>query len=271
MPTVSLPDLTLAYDLHGDDTTRTPALLVMGFGLPGRVWRFVVPELAPERRVVTFDNRGVGQSDAPPGPYRMSQMADDAVRLLDHLGIERVHLVGVSMGGMVSQELALTHRDRVATVSLIATHPGGMHNRLPRVSGLWHFLGANLARTPERRLRAVARLLFPRAYREAAGDRLIEILAEDFAEPPTKLARRAQLAAVFHHDTRARLARLSDLPTLIVKPERDVLIHPRASELLHRLIPSSRIMRLDDAGHGLIRQKAPELGEALRAHFRAGE
>jgi len=268
MPEVQLDGLKLAYDLHGDSDDRTPALMIMGFGLPGRVWRYIVPELASERRVITFDNRGAGHTDAPPGPYRMAQMATDTVRLLDHLGIDKVHLVGVSMGGMIAQELALGHRARITTLSLLATHPGGVANRLPRAVGLWHFLSANLARTRPGRLQAVSRLLFPKAFRAQVGDEwLLRVLGEDFEPPPSKVGRRGQLAAVLAHDTRSRLGQLAGLPTLIIKPERDLLIQPRCSELLHRSIPGSTIVRFADAGHGLIRQKGPEIGAALRANF----
>lgn len=268
MPHVRLSDgLNMAYDIHGAGDAL-PVLMVMGFGLPGRVWRYLVPELAPERRVITFDNRGAGKTDATSGGYRMRQLAADAMHLLDHLGIERVHLVGVSMGGMVSQEIALEHRARIASLSLLATHPGGMVNRLPRAAGAFHFLSANLARTRPERLRAVARLLFPRAFREQVGEPwLMDVLAEDFAEPPSLTGRRGQLAAIFHHDTRARLQRLAGLPTLVIKPEEDLLVNPRNSEVLHQSIPGSTIVRYPDAGHGLIRQKGPELGQALRAHF----
>jgi len=269
---VTLEGLKLAYDLHGAETGRVPAVLVMGFGLPGRVWRHVIPELTPERRVITFDNRGAGMSDAPPGPYRTAQMAADLLHLLDHFGLERVHLVGVSMGGMVCQELALADRRRLASLSLIATHPGGAFNRLPRAAGLWHFLAANTARTPTRRYAAIARLLFPKAFRDAVGQAWLErMLAEDFTPPASRAGRRGQLAAVLHHDTRSRLGRLAELPTLIVKPERDLLIRPRCSELLHQAVKGSTILRFPDAGHGLIRQKAPELGAALRAHFALAE
>jgi 3-oxoadipate enol-lactonase len=274
MPHVRLADgLNMAYDIHDAGASDgLPVLMVMGFGLPGRVWRYIVPELAPERRVITFDNRGAGKTDATAGGYRMRQLAADAMHLLDHLGIERVHLVGVSMGGMVSQEIALEHRARIASLSLLATHPGGMVNRLPRAAGAWHFLSANFARSRPDRLRAVSRLLFPRAFREQVGERwLMDVLSEDFAEPPSLTGRRGQLAAVFHHDTRARLARLAGLPTLIVKPEADLLVNPRNSEVLHEAIPGSTIVRYADAGHGLIRQKGPELGQALRAHFGTAE
>ena len=102
-------------------------------------------------------------------------------------------------------------------------------------------------------------------------EKLHQLLAQDFEPRPPKEGRKGQLAAVLGHDTRRRLASLAGLPTLIVKPEHDLLISPRNSDLLHELIPGSSLMKFADAGHGLIRQKGPELGEALRTHFARAE
>ncbi|MBL8783344.1 MAG: alpha/beta fold hydrolase [Deltaproteobacteria bacterium] len=274
MPFAQLGDLRMAYDLHGPDAPppgRLPVLFVMGFGLSGRVWRFVLPEV-PDRRLVTFDNRGAGQTDAPRGPYRMAQLARDALALMDHLGLGRVHLVGVSMGGMVAQEMALADTARFASLTLIATHPGGPAHRLPPPAGIWHFLGANFARSQQRRLDAVARLLFPKAFRTEIGPEwLHRVLAEDFTPPAPAAGRKGQLAAVMRHDTRRRLPSLAGLPTLVIKPLQDKLVAPSGSDRLARMIPGARKLELPDAGHGLIRQKASTLGEALRAHFAAAE
>lgn len=274
MPFAQLGDLRMSYDLHGPASPpagHLPVLLVMGFGLPGRVWRFVLPELV-DRRLVTFDNRGAGQSDAPRGPYRMAQLATDALALMDHLGLARAHLVGVSMGGMVAQEMALADTRRFASLTLIATHPGGPAHRVPPPAGLWHFLGANFARSESRRLDAVSRLLFPKAFRDEIGRTwLHQVLAEDFTPPASAAGRKGQLAAVMRHDTRRRLPALAGLPTLVIKPMQDKLVAPSGSDRLARLIPGATKVELADAGHGLIRQKAPQLGEHLRAHFAAAE
>jgi pimeloyl-ACP methyl ester carboxylesterase len=274
-PIRAIADLSgrrLAYTLHGADLPAVPAVLVMGFSMPGRAWRFIVPELATERPVLTFDNRGAGESDAPRGPYRMGDLATDALDLATHVGFQRFHLVGVSMGGMIAQEMALSARTRLPSLTLIATHPGGLTARIPPLRGLWHFLRANMTKIPEKRFRALSNLLFPRDFRESMPEeKLHQLLAQDFEPRPPKEGRKGQLAAVLGHDTRRRLASLAGLPTLIVKPEHDLLISPRNSDLLHELIPGSSLMKFADAGHGLIRQKGPELGEALRTHFARAE
>ncbi len=265
----------LAYELHGvspTDPHKLPVILVMGFSLPGRGWRFVWPTLSADRLVLSFDNRGAGDSDKPPGPYSMADFAADTLALADRLGFSRFHLVGVSMGGMIAQHLAITARDRLASLTLIATQPGGMLARIPRLKGIKTFVTANLTKDTTKRYVSISEMLFPKAFIEKVGQHaLLDVLRVDFEPPIPKHARRAQLAAVFGHDARKRLGTLADLPTLIIKPELDVLIHPKHSEELHRLIPGSRIERITDAGHGLIRQMGPEVAAMIRTHIASVE
>lgn len=265
-------ELELAYELAGPASDRLPIVLVMGFSLPGRGWRFVRPGLVNDRQVLTFDNRGAGDSDKPTGPYTMAELAGDVLVLTDHLGFGRFHLVGVSMGGMIVQHVALMARHRLASLTLIATHPGGLAARLPRASGIASFVGANLARSPARRYESLGRLLFPTAFREQVGQETLEsVMRIDFEPRAPRHARRAQLSAVMGHDTRSRLRELDGLPTLVMRPDLDVLVRPSGSDTLHRLIPGSRLVTFPDAGHGLIRQKGDEVARLIREHCDAAE
>jgi len=272
---ISVGDHELAYELHGVSPTaphKLPVILVMGFSLPGRGWRFVWPTLSADRLVLSFDNRGAGDSDKPAGPYSMADFAADTLALADRLGFAQFHLVGVSMGGMIAQQLAITAKDRLASLTLIATQPGGVLARIPRFKGLKTFVTANLTKDSTKRYISISEMLFPRAFIEKVGQHaLLDVLRVDFEPPIPKHARKSQLAAVFGHDARKRLGSLAGLPTLIIKPELDVLIHPKHSEELHRLIPGSRIARIADAGHGLIRQMGPEVAALIRTHIESAE
>lgn len=262
--------LQLAYGTRGD--TGSPVLLIMGFGMPGRAWVHQVPALAEHHRVAWYDQRGSGATRATmTASASMATLADDARRLLDHLGWERAHIVGVSMGGMVAQELALRARARLLSLTLIATHAGGALARLPTIVGSWRFLQTNLA-PRERRLQAVERLLFPAAFL-ARCDRawLTAVLKADFGSPPSSKERRWQLAAIARHDTRTRLGALAGLRTLVVKPSLDLLVRPSESDRLVRLIPGARLLAFPDAGHGVIRQCYRQLNPALRSHFAAAD
>ncbi|HUQ22025.1 MAG TPA: alpha/beta hydrolase, partial [Gaiellaceae bacterium] len=114
--------MKIAWERHGEGP---PLLLIHGLGYARWGWEPVVEALARSFDVLLFDNRGVGASDAPPGPYTAAEMAGDAVQVLDEAGVERAHVVGTSLGGMVAQELALGHPDRVGRLVLACTSPGG--------------------------------------------------------------------------------------------------------------------------------------------------
>src|SRR5689334_5069581 len=102
-----------------------PLLLIMGLGYPSYLWHRTRPVLAQRYRTIALDNRGTGQSDAPPGPYPIAVMASDAAAVLDAAGVESTHIFGVSMGGMIAQEFALQYPRRVLSLVLGCTSPGG--------------------------------------------------------------------------------------------------------------------------------------------------
>jgi len=273
MPHATINGLSLNYEVtqSGAGHDSAPVLLIMGFCIRGAGWRFVVPALAERHAVCTYDNRGCGLSDVPEPGYGMGDMADDAVALMDHLGWERAHVVGVSMGGMIAQHVGLRHRNRVSSLSLVATSAGSFLGRVPSPKGLVHVIGGAVrGKNEDATMRSLIKLLFPRNFQEELGrDWLTRTLNEDLTPRPTAMGRKGQLKAIFGHDTRKRLGELKGLPTVIVKPERDLLIRPKQSELLHRLIPGSSIVRLPEFGHGLVRHAGERLSQPLLDHFAA--
>lgn len=265
VPDADLGDVSISYETRGQ--AGSPVLLLMGLTMPGRVWRFQIPDLAARHRICWYDHRGVGDSDVPEPPYSMSQLAADAVGLLDHLEWADAHVVGVSMGGMIAQHVALEHRSRVRSLSLIATSPGGFWGRIPTLGGLGELLWGTVGGREARR-RSMSRLLFPPEFRKRAERRWIEdVLDHDFATPPPRAGRRGQLAAVLGHDARDRIHTLEGLPTLVIQPARDRLVRPSQCGRLHRMIPGARLLTVPDAGHGVIRQSAEIVNEALLRHF----
>lgn len=268
--TLSVGGVKLAYTLHGTPSAKPPLILVMGFVMPGKAWRQVLPYLAIERQVLTFDNRGAGQSDKPKGFYTMTQFSRDVLALADALGWQHFHLAGVSMGGMIAQHVALKAPQRLLSLTLIATHAGRLHAVLPTLKGAKAFLQSNLACTSSARFKALGELLFPADFLAKTNrTTLLSALAEDFEPPLPGFARRAQLAAILRHDTASCLHQLAKVRTVIVQPVQDQLIHPRESVRLHRLIPHSKLVKLPEAGHGLIRQCPKRLAEILKENFEA--
>jgi 3-oxoadipate enol-lactonase len=265
----ALRGIEVAYARSGEH--GTPVVLIMGYGMSGSAWRLQVPTLARRHRVLTFDNRGAGATRAQAGLFSMRLLAEDTGALMDHVGFEHAHVVGISMGGMIAQEFALRFRSRVRSLTLIATHAGGLRNAIPPMKGLQLFMKAQRHQGAER-VAAVERLLFPPEYLESCDRaRLREILRADFGKAPPAAMRYSQLAAVLRHRTAGRLRALEGMSTLIIRPGRDLLIHPRESDRLHALIPGARLVRYDDAGHGLLRQHSEKLAEELLAHFSAAD
>lgn len=264
MPLAPLPGCRLQYETAG---SGTPVLLIMGLIVPGRGWRNQVAGLRDHHQVIWFDNRGVGGSEAPRGPYTMEQLAGDALALLDHLGLPDAHVVGLSMGGMIAQHLALAAPQRVRSLTLVATHAGGWRARLPHWRDIVEFLRAQTG-DRQARGRAVARLLFPKAWLDTCDrEALRVVLEEDFGTPVPRRVLLAQYAAIHAHSTEGDLHRLASLPVLILKPCLDVLIRPQEAERLHRAIPGSRLLEFPDAGHGMIRQCIPQVNRALLEHL----
>ncbi|MCA9535939.1 MAG: alpha/beta fold hydrolase [Myxococcales bacterium] len=258
----------IAYDTHGDSGSNV--LLIMGLGMRGEVWAPQVAALAKQHCVATYDHRGVGASEpSPTALWTMKDMARDAARVMDDLGWERAHLVGVSMGGMVAQELALLHPTRFMSLTLIATQAGGPTGWTPPPDGLVNFLRSFAGGGG--RLAALQQLLYPPEFVASMdAEKMQQQLALRFGKPAPRATIVGQVSAVMRHDTRSRLVRLR-LPCLVVRPGKDRLVHPSRSEDLARLIPGAELVSLDDAGHGVTFQCAEALNALLLSHFAMAE
>ena len=254
---------SLAYHSFGSE--GPPVLFIMGFGMPGAVWGPQVEDLSGDHRCCHYDHLGVGDSD--PGPFLQTipSMADDATRILDDLGWSEAHVVGVSMGGMIAQELALRAPDRLLTLTLVATHGGAPIVSLPTARGMWLFL-KGLVGGRSARMKSLPRLLYPDAYLDRMGSELREHLDLRLGRPPRLRTVLGQLYAVMRHSTESRVSAIA-APTLLVRPGQDILIRPTQTDRLAERIPDCRVLRFDDAGHGVTFQKAAELNAALRSHF----
>jgi 3-oxoadipate enol-lactonase len=231
MPYLTRPDgVRLYQEAHGHGSVL---LLLEGMGgdVPG--WRRNVPTLATRHRVVVYDHRGNGRSDAPDEPMTMATFVEDAVAVLEENGAERAHAYGQSFGGMVAQELALSHPERTRSLVLACTHAG-----------------------PARADRATARAPKSRPYELLYSDRFArrhpEHLAEDLrigsANPQKRHAGRSQWEAIQVWDAWDRISAIR-CPTLVLHGTADRLVRMENARRLAALIPGARLVLLDGAGH----------------------
>jgi pimeloyl-ACP methyl ester carboxylesterase len=230
----------IAYDVRG---TGPPLLLVHGLGYARWGWEPVVDAFGDRFTVVSFDNRGVGVSDAPPGPYRVRELAEDAVAVLDDAGIERTHVVATSLGGMVGQELALEWPERVDRLVLVCTTPGIGGYPMPAQTVR---LLMDVSMLPiEERLRR----LVENALGSPPDPELVErIVAHRLASPQAAGAWQAQAAAGAAYDALDRLERIT-APTLILHGTADVVVDPRNAKLLASRIPGAQLELFSGGGH----------------------
>jgi 3-oxoadipate enol-lactonase len=236
-------------------------LLIMGLGYPAAMWYRVLPYLVAGYRTIVLDNRGVGSTGVPPGPYSIEQMADDAVSVLDAAGEASAHVVGASMGGFIAQEVVLRHPTRVRSLVLACTNTNGPEAILPDPEALT-MLTTRASLTP----REAAYAARPFVY---APDTPDEVVDEDIEvrmkQPTTPEGYANQLQAVVaHRGTFDRLPQIA-VPTLVVHGTADKLVNPANAPVVAGRIPGARLVLIDGASHIFFSDRTEEAGRTLRA------
>lgn len=253
MPKVRVGDVELYYMEAG---TGEPLVLIMGFGGDHLAWGLQVPAFAERYRVIALDNRGVGQSSAPDVPYTTAMMADDTAGLLDALAIEHAHILGVSMGGMIAQELALRHPRRVRTLQLHATYARADRYVLALLDAIREI---RLGLGREKALRAMALWLFePASYVERPE--FVEFFLQNALTnpyPQTDVGFLRQADAVRAHDALERVAQIRR-PTLVTVATNDILVPPHFSRELAARISGVELHVLPRGGHGYFWEHADD-------------
>jgi 3-oxoadipate enol-lactonase len=266
MSVAALPGVRIRYEVEG---SGPPVLLIMGLAIPGSGWNPQIEALRGAYSVCAFDNRGCGGSEVPRGPYSTAQMAGDALALMDHLGWHDAHVVGISMGGMIAQKLALRAPRRVRTLALLATHGGG-RGALPRPRTVRRFMAAHFARDPMTRVDALNRILYTPDFIDRHREELREGMARGLGG--TRMGTRAfsaQAAATFTHRTGPSLGALRGTPTLLATGLEDVAVDPRNTRRLAEWMPWAEVWELPGVGHGLNVQASDELNARLDRLFRS--
>ena len=291
MPRAHLPSgIELEYVTTGDPSDPT-LLVVTGYTTQLISWHpdYIAMLVAQGFHVVQFDNRDVGLSSKldgrradpmavlsaslagdpiPEVPYTLSDMAADGIGLLDHLGVERAHLIGNSMGGMIVQTMAIEHPERVATVTSVMSSPGD-----PRVGApTKEARAALLAPQPAGRGEYIAQSLASQVwaskrYWDPDGQQALAAASYDRCFYPEGATR--QLAAIYASGDRSDGLAGLEVPMLVIHGRDDTLITPEGGERTAQLVPGSRYLLLSDMGHDTPRPLWPVFAEAVGGHARA--
>jgi 3-oxoadipate enol-lactonase len=257
MPIAKVNGINIDYKVEGQGE---PLILISGF--PSTNWRYQTVAFKKYYRTITFDNRGSGKSDKPAGPYTMKMMADDTVGLMDHLGIEKAHVLGVSAGGMIAQELAINHPERVNKLVLACTFA-----RRDGTSGF----SSEINKAIE---------AYERSPRDKASQRKLAYINMDavfnkwsyrvFILPFAKLAIRfsaikdsaEQSDALSKHDAADRLGMIK-ASTLVLTGTEDRLVNPVSSEVIANLIPKGKLVKVSGGGHSFMMEMSSEFNREV--------
>jgi pimeloyl-ACP methyl ester carboxylesterase len=242
---------------------QEPMLLIMGLGATHEWWHRLRPVLAERFRTIVFDNRGAGRSDVPPGPYSIVDMADDAAAVFDAAGVSSAHIVGMSMGGYIAQELALRYPARVRSLVLGCTSCGG-RDAVPADAEVRAALTARNAMSREEAMWLMAPYTF-----DASTPR--EVIAGEFARrletTMTNEGFFAQLQAI--REWPGALSRLHGIavPALVIHGETDRLVPPQNAAILARAIPGAELVMLPHASHIFFTDQFEAARDALLGFF----
>jgi 3-oxoadipate enol-lactonase len=257
MPTIEANGSRLSYESTG---AGEPILLISGFACDHLMWGKIAPRLAKKYRVVTYDNRGTGESSDLNGPCSIRDLADDATRLMDAVGIKKAHVAGHSMGGMIVQELALAYPERVQSLVLLASCAKcdergkaiiEMFGDMPRLVD------------PPTSARLIMPWLYTNSFYSTPGAvaSLVKWLLE-CPSPPTAQAMYHQSRAISACDTTSRLGAIR-CPTLVLAGDEDILLPVSFSKELAQAIAGAKLVVLPGTGHGMLIETPEQVVAAM--------
>ena len=238
-----------------------PLLLIMGLGYTAHMWHRTRPRLAEHFRTIAFDNRGVGRSDTPAGPYPIALMASDAAAVLDAAEVQSAHLFGVSMGGMIAQEFALQYPTRVRSLILGCTAAGGP-TAVRAEPEATQMLKARAGMTPDQAAEAALPFIYDS---ETPRDRSEEDLAIRRPWLPRPESYTAQLQGILAWEAYSRLPAIG-APTLVIHGENDRLVPAGNGKLIADHIPGAKLVLIPHASH-LFLTDQPQIAQEAILNF----
>ncbi|WP_338604000.1 alpha/beta fold hydrolase [Desulfoferula mesophila] len=258
MPFVERDGYRLYYETHGQGF---PLVLIRGLGSNLEHWYEQVPVFSRDYRVIVFNNRGIGTSGAPALPWSIRDMAEDAAAVIQAVAGARAHVMGISMGGMIAQELALGWPELVASLVPTATHCGGAHKVLPTAETMELFDKLVYGKTFQEQLEG-RKALFSQTTLDEHPDILEHYaqVAAAYACPPEVM--QGQWQAIANFDTYERLPNIT-APTLVLAGADDRLVPQGNAEILAQRIPGAQLAVIPQAGHQLVIEQPQAVNAAV--------
>jgi pimeloyl-ACP methyl ester carboxylesterase len=261
MPKVRVGDIDMYYEVQGEGQ---PLLLIHGLTLDHLSWSFQFHAFSEKYKVVAFDNRGVGRTDAPDKPYTTEMMADDVAGLLDVLEIQKAHVLGLSLGGMIAQEFALKYPQRVDRLVLAATaaRPAKNAQRSSHIiDTLLRMVKAGVGLEERTRMFMVWSFT-PKFFEDPKQAQIMVNLVTSSPHPQTSEGLAGQISAAEQHDSYERLGDIKS-PTLVLAARDDLLLPARLSEELAEGINGSKLVVIEGAAHLFCIQHPGEFNQAV--------
>jgi 3-oxoadipate enol-lactonase len=258
MPEAIVKDQRIYYESHGQGY---PLVMIRGLGSNADHWYAQLPDLSAHFRVIVFDNRGIGRSSDPGGAFSIQDMAADTVGLMDALHIQQAHVLGVSMGGMIAQRIAIDYPRRVRGLVLVVSHCGGPP-QVPAsepIARLVHEM--TTVGSPESRIKALPAFFDPRTLKERP-ECAQAYAAVSLKYPADVKILSRQYRAIQGHDACDHLPAIQ-APTLVVASQGDVLIPPANSEILAARIPDARLVTIPGGGHQILVEQPQACNRAV--------
>jgi len=258
MPIANVNGVNLDYKVEGQGE---PLIMISGGGANKSAWRYQTREFKKYYRTITFDNRGVGKSDKPAGPYTMKMMADDTISLMDNLSVEKAHVIGESAGGMTAQELAINYPERVNKLVLACTYArrDGTSGFSSEIENAYEVYKQSHDEASIRKYLNVMMDLQvnKRSYRLLLP--FIKIMMRFVSLPISTVP---IIEAVEVHDAVGRLG-LIKAPTLVIVGTEDRLIKPVSSEVIVSLIQKAKLVKVSGGGHSFAQEMSSEFNKEV--------
>ena len=264
MAKVQVKELQIAYSSAG---RGEPVVLIGGFTMVKESWQLQVAPLAEHFRVITFDNRGVGETTVPSGRFTVAEMAADTVGLMDALGIDSAHVFGVSMGGLIAQVLALDYPDRVKKVALGCTTHGGRHAVQPQKEVMQLLAKASDPSIPvEESVQMRLPTIVSERFIREEPERLEEFVRSSVQHWPTPEGAAGQMGALSVFNVKKRLGEIR-CPVLVITGAEDRMMPAENSRLLAEGIEGAVQYTVEEAGHQFFFEKPDEVNRVLIDFF----